>query len=153
MYGAVGRDDGGAVGDSQGRRRVWPLYSDYPQKRLAFTLEDTHTPVLRTQGDLVARLPMASASSLLCLDHEWDMIAGVRIAPGTAQATAANLPYIIYTSSSAETPYGVLIQHQGLPNLEQVQQQAFDVQANSLRPAIHPAEFRYLDLGSRYGPL
>jgi AMP-binding enzyme len=73
-----------------------PLDSDYPQERLAFMLEDTHTLVLLTQADLVARPPMVAASSLLCLYHEWDMIAAGRLAPGTAQVTAANLAHIIW---------------------------------------------------------
>jgi non-ribosomal peptide synthetase component F len=86
---------------------------------------------LLTQADLLARLPIASAYILLCLDREWDMIAGARMAPATARVTAANLACILYISGSTGTPKGVLIQRQDLCNPVQAQQQAFDGQASS----------------------
>src|SRR4029077_1137063 len=38
-----------------------PLDPDYPPERLAFMLEDSHAPLLRTQSALVDRLPQHRA--------------------------------------------------------------------------------------------
>ncbi len=100
-----------------------PLDPAYPEKRLAFMLEDAHPPVLLTQKQLSEKLP-AHESRILFLDSDWTEIAQENEKKPVSRATGNNLAYVIYTSGSTGKPKGVQISHDALSNfLYSMQQQ------------------------------
>jgi amino acid adenylation domain-containing protein len=93
-----------------------PLDADYPKARLQFMLEDAQTPVLLTQQKLRARLP-DTAAEIVCLDSEWEKMAGqpeANLVNGTAPE---HLAYVIYTSGSTGQPKGVAVPHRAVNRL------------------------------------
>ena len=93
-----------------------PLDPGYPMERLAFMLEDTRAPVLLTQDRLSDSLP-ATWAHVICLDTDWDQIAGAAGTRLESAATATSLAYVMYTSGSTGKPKGVEIPHRGVVRL------------------------------------
>ena len=106
-----------------------PIDPAYPKERLAFTLEDARAPVLLTMASLRERMPEQGVR-LICLDADWDSIAGESDDNPPSIATAGNLAYIIYTSGSTGQPKGVMVEHRGLSNTIQWLSQTLGVTAN-----------------------
>jgi len=92
-----------------------PMDPANPTKRLAFMLEDTCASVLVTQQQLLKKFSDHKAHTV-CLDTDWDQIAGESDENPCRGVTAENLAYVIYTSGSTGIPKGVLISHQALVN-------------------------------------
>ncbi len=90
-----------------------PLDPAYPQARLESILQDTQTPVLLTQAQLVADLP-AQQARVICLDTDWDTIAAQPVTQPTSSVAPHHLAYVIYTSGSTGQPKGVLIEQEPL---------------------------------------
>ncbi|MDZ8052910.1 MAG: non-ribosomal peptide synthetase [Aulosira sp. ZfuCHP01] len=93
-----------------------PLDPGYPQERLAFMLSDTNVSVLLTQKELVAKLPIHTAS-VICLDTDWNAIAQNNQENLNTHITADNLAYVMYTSGSTGKPKGVCVIHRGVVRL------------------------------------
>ncbi|MEH2260073.1 non-ribosomal peptide synthetase [Nostoc sp.] len=93
-----------------------PLDPGYPQERLAFMLSDTQVSVLLTQKELVAKLPTHTAF-VICLDADWNTITQNKKDNLSANVTADNLAYVMYTSGSTGTPKGVSVIHRGVVRL------------------------------------
>ena len=87
-----------------------PLDPNYPPARLAFMLTDTQAPVLLTQEVLLGQLPPYEGH-ILCLDRDWDAIAGEPDSDPPCRTTAENVAYVIYTSGSTGEPKGVVLTH------------------------------------------
>jgi len=103
-----------------------PLDPSYPEKRLAFMLEETEAPVLLSKAHLTGKLPRTGAK-VVCLDRDWDVIARE---PGEVlfvDTGPSNLAYVIYTSGSTGKPKGVEVEHRGLVNLVSWLQRTFSV--------------------------
>ncbi|MEA2629959.1 MAG: hypothetical protein QOE66_178, partial [Chloroflexota bacterium] len=92
-----------------------PLDPAYPAERLAFMLDDARASVLLTQEDQLGRLPSLSAP-FVCLDRDWETIAGEPDGNLSGGAGLQNLAYVIYTSGSTGRPKGAMIHHLGLAN-------------------------------------
>jgi amino acid adenylation domain-containing protein len=92
-----------------------PLDPEHPPERIAFMVSDTKVPVLLAQRHLVERLP-EQAARVICLDSEWEIIAGESDANLADGARAENLAYVIYTSGSTGKPKGVMNTHRGICN-------------------------------------
>jgi amino acid adenylation domain-containing protein len=82
----------------------------YPAERITFILEDSRPLVLLTETKLAAELPPHKAG-MVCLDLDWEMIAGESTKNPVSSVTAHNLAYVIYTSGSTGQPKGVLVNH------------------------------------------
>lgn len=93
-----------------------PLDPGYPLERVAFMLEDTRAPVLLTLERLAERLP-TSWAQLVCLDADWDGIAGLSASPLPSVGSPSSLAYVMYTSGSTGQPKGVAIPHRGVLRL------------------------------------
>src|SRR5262245_21922461 len=106
-----------------------PLDPNYPIERLAFLLEDTHAPVLLTQQRFAVKLsaalnppdqsavpPSWRSRPLLCLDSDWESIAGNSTENPVNQTAPHHLVYVIHTSGSTGRPKGVLVPHQAVVN-------------------------------------
>jgi amino acid adenylation domain-containing protein len=87
-----------------------PLDPAYPKQRMTFMLEDSRAPVLLTQKRLTMGLPEHHAR-VVCLDSDWEAIAGENEQNPTTSIQRENLAYIIYTSGSTGHPKGVLVSH------------------------------------------
>lgn len=92
-----------------------PLDPEYPQKLLAYMLEDAQVPVLLTLKNVQFRLPEQKAK-IVYLDTDWNSIAQESIDNPNATLTPNNLAYVIYTSGSTGKPKGVMIPHRGIVN-------------------------------------
>ncbi|MGA7928369.1 MAG: non-ribosomal peptide synthetase [Candidatus Sulfotelmatobacter sp.] len=103
-----------------------PLEPGYPTERLAFMLNDAHTPLLLTQQRLGERL----RGNWQTLDVD-DLLASDYPVTWTDRGdiTGDDLAYVIYTSGSTGRPKGVQITHDSLLNLVLWHQQAFGVKA------------------------
>ncbi len=95
-----------------------PLDPRYPRERLAYMLAETHAPWLLTQKHLVAGLPESGARTL-CLDEDWNEIAGESEHNPKPIQQPDSLAYVIYTSGSTGRPKGVMISHRSLANAYQ----------------------------------
>jgi len=87
-----------------------PLDPAYPKQRMSFILEDSRASVLLTQKRLTVGLPEHSAR-VVCLDSDWEAIAGESEENPTNSIQRESLAYIIYTSGSTGHPKGVLVSH------------------------------------------
>jgi amino acid adenylation domain-containing protein len=92
-----------------------PFEPNYPAERLAFMLEDSAAPVLLTQKKFVGILP--ATSRIVCLDTEWDHIAGSSTENPVNQNSADSLAYVMYTSGSTGRPKGIGVPHRGVIRL------------------------------------
>ena len=92
-----------------------PLDPTYPTARLTFMLEDSRCPVVLTQQHLEESLS-ADHGITLCLDSDWEAIAGADKTNPSLTVCGDNLAYVIYTSGSTGQPKGVMIEHRGLVN-------------------------------------
>ncbi|HEV7474838.1 MAG TPA: amino acid adenylation domain-containing protein [Pyrinomonadaceae bacterium] len=108
-----------------------PLNPTYPEERLRFMLDDAGLSILLTQQSLLARLPAEQRATATSLDSDWARIAELSTENLHPPVTPNNLAYVIYTSGSTGQPKGVLVQHQGVPNLAMAQAEAFEVSAES----------------------
>ncbi len=95
-----------------------PLDADYPIERLDYMLRDSQVRVLVTRQDQLARLP-ATNTHTICLDSEWDQIAGCPDSPIEGTDALHNLAYVMYTSGSTGHPKGVMIEHRSIANYVQ----------------------------------
>jgi surfactin family lipopeptide synthetase C len=93
-----------------------PLDPAYPKERLAFMVEDTRIAVLLTQRGMIPVIP-ACTPKMLCLDADWEAVAGENDQNLPAQSTAESLAYVMYTSGSTGTPKGVEVLHRGVVRL------------------------------------
>lgn len=92
-----------------------PLAPDYPQHRLAFMLADAGAPVLLTERRGLERFPDYGGRAV-CLDAEWEIIAGCRAENPAVPMSQDHLAYVIYTSGSTGHPKGVAVSHAALAN-------------------------------------
>jgi amino acid adenylation domain-containing protein len=92
-----------------------PLDPTFPPERLLFMLKDAAVKVLLTQQHLIKSAPQTIVSSI-CLDSDWEKIAGEAVVNPQCKASVANLAYVIYTSGSTGRPKGVAVEHRQLLN-------------------------------------
>jgi amino acid adenylation domain-containing protein len=93
-----------------------PLDPKYPQERLTYMIENSRSPVLITETELLDSLPQHHAA-VVCIDRDAAVIAGYCRANLSATALASNLAYVIYTSGSTGRPKGVAIEHRSAVTL------------------------------------
>jgi amino acid adenylation domain-containing protein len=89
-----------------------PVDLRYPADRVAFILEDAGVPLLVTQHNLEATLPLHKARVLFLDDVSESRNENIGI-----RATLDNLAYVIYTSGSTGKPKGVEITHRSVTNV------------------------------------
>jgi len=93
-----------------------PLDPDYPRERLAFMLADAEVHCLLTETRLQAQLENPPCE-VICLDAEWEKIAGQSDRNPVRDVSAGNLAYVIYTSGSTGKPKGVTVTHGNVTRL------------------------------------
>ena len=98
-----------------------PLDPAHPAERLGFMISDSSTAVVLAERATVAALGDLQATgdletTVVCLDTEWERVAGCEGMVAAGQVGARNLAYVIYTSGSTGQPKGVLIEHRSVLN-------------------------------------
>jgi amino acid adenylation domain-containing protein len=93
-----------------------PLDPAYPSERLSFMLADSQCKSVLTSASLAATLPRGD-HRVLCLDQDWDEVAGASTENPQRRIAAESLAYVIYTSGSTGWPKGVALTHRALANL------------------------------------
>lgn len=119
-----------------------PMDPAYPPERLAFMLEDSHAPILLTQGKMQAALPPFNGQKL-CLDTEWNK---VTLYPGEAPPnfnSPEDLAYVIYTSGSTGRPKGVMVTHANVLRLFQATQDWFHFDRRDVWTMFHSVAFDF----------
>ncbi len=93
-----------------------PLDAAQPAQRMAAMLQDVpDAPVCVTHQDQLAHLPPGFTGHPLCLDVPSETGEDATAA-AVAEATSANLAYVIHTSGSTGKPKGTLNTHAGIRN-------------------------------------
>jgi myxalamid-type nonribosomal peptide synthetase MxaA len=103
-----------------------PLDPTYPRERLEFMAQDSQLRLLLTQSHLREKLHCPAECQVLCLDSDFEALAGQSEQPLDSGATSCSLAYVIYTSGSTGRPKGVLLEHAGLVNLVLTQSRALE---------------------------
>jgi len=88
----------------------------HPPARLEYVTKDSAIEVLLTKSDLKERFAQYEAR-VLCMDSDWDAIAGQNDAPFKSLASPENLAFVIYTSGSSGNPKGSMITHQAITGM------------------------------------
>src|SRR5205807_4403212 len=114
-----------------------PLEPGSPKERLAFMLQDAHPQLLLTQQRLLPQLP-ETAQPVVCLDSDWQRIAGQSEQKPLSGVRGENLAYVIYTSGSTGKPKGTMILHRGLLNYLSWCCQAYEASAGTGSPLHSP---------------
>lgn len=97
-----------------------------PTDRLRFKVRDCGTEVLVTSATMASQLPGLRAN-VVSLDHPGVAQGYEPTAPPSATNRVDDLAYVIYTSGSTGFPKGVLVQHDGLGNLNSWHQRTFGI--------------------------
>jgi len=92
-----------------------PLDPAYPRDRIAYMLENSEAPLLLTQGQLTANLPII-ASKVVLIDSDWPEIAKQSQESPGLTLDPESRAYVIYTSGSTGKPKGVEIPHRAVVN-------------------------------------
>ena len=116
-----------------------PLDPNFPQKRMAYILEDTQAPLLLTQQKLVDLFP--EDQTTICLDSDWPTIAAESEANPTEYPAPENLAYVIYTSGSTGKPKGTLLMHRGVVNYLNWCNRTYDIANGGGSPIISSIGF------------
>jgi amino acid adenylation domain-containing protein len=92
-----------------------PIDPSYPIARIRYMLADSAAPLLLTQRQLLAQLPLAELEQdcvVVCVEEvNWVMLP---TAKPVVNSSVTDLAYVIYTSGSTGVPKGVMIEHQAL---------------------------------------
>ncbi|MFP2934389.1 non-ribosomal peptide synthetase, partial [Pyxidicoccus sp. 3LG] len=93
-----------------------PLDPAYPAERLDFMLAQSAVSVLVTQQRLAGTLP-GQVRLRICLDADWEQVAGQPTTSLQSFASAESLAYVMFTSGSTGQPKAVAIAHRGITRL------------------------------------
>lgn len=92
-----------------------PLDPAHPLERLGFILDDTGVSFLLGQQRLMSTLERYEGKAI-CVDAEWESIAGASELQLESEIGPDNLMYVIYTSGSTGKPKGAMLTHRGVRN-------------------------------------
>ncbi len=93
-----------------------PLDPSYPSERLEWMLEDSQSPIILTQSELIVSLPPHSAQ-IICLERNWGQDLKLDKPLNVIALESTSLAYINYTSGSTGKPKGVEVTHRGVVRL------------------------------------
>ncbi len=102
-----------------------PLDTSTPYERLSVILEDLQASAFLTREHLRDSL-LKERNVLICLDTDWETIAGYGTANFLSNTSPSYLAYVIYTSGSTGRPKGVLITHANIVHSTQARFAYYD---------------------------
>jgi amino acid adenylation domain-containing protein len=114
-----------------------PMDYNQPKQRLKSIIENANLSVIITREQLLNHLPEHPAL-VVCLDRDHDAINKMSECNLPSITLSESLAYIIFTSGSAGTPKGVMIQQASLVNLAHaLEQTVYENSDDSLRVAVN----------------
>lgn len=116
-----------------------PIDPAYPQDRIDYMMQDTAATLAVSSSTCAAKLSTAAGCTVVALDTEQEIIAGMPAHSPATALTPGSLAYVIYTSGSTGRPKGVLIEHGGVVNFVYGQ-----IAPLGLRPGICTFQFSSL---------
>ena len=119
-----------------------PIDSSYPKDRISFMLEDAQVRVLLTQETLLTSIAGSEARAL-CLDSEWETIAGESPDNLCIEMKSDSLAYVIYTSGSTGKPKGCMVTHHNVVRLMQATESWFHFNDNDVWTLFHSHAFDF----------
>ncbi len=125
-----------------------PIDPDYPLDRINYTLEDSGTKILLTQGHLESRTLFTGET--IDLDNE-ALYQGDDTNPPSINKPA-DLAYIIYTSGTTGRPKGVMIEHRNVVRLLFNDKMQFDFTNGDVWTMFHSYCFDF-SVWEMYGSL
>lgn len=93
-----------------------PLDSTYPQKRLAYMINDAGLPCILAGRNRAATLPKG-AQGLIVFEDAVECSLAYPDSPPDSGATASDLAYVMYTSGSTGRPKAVCVEHRNIVRL------------------------------------
>jgi aspartate racemase len=93
-----------------------PLDPGYPRERLSYMMEDAGIGLVLTQQHLLGVMAV-EAVEVICLDHDWQLMAGQGQDNLGSESRMDNLAYVTYTSGSTGRPKGVGVPQRGVRRL------------------------------------
>ncbi len=105
----------GLMGIQKAGGAYLPIDPAYPPERIAFMLEDSHSPVLITHSRHIEQLSAHDARMVL-IDKEEETIARQDEHDLPMRVRPDNLAYVMYTSGSTGKPKGTMNTHKGIVN-------------------------------------
>ena len=99
-----------------------PIDPDYPEERIRFMLENSHTKVLLTQPQLHSEIPFAGER----INLDAKLYEGI-IENLENVNHPQDLAYVIYTSGSTGVPKGVMVEHRNVVNLAMGQKDKYKI--------------------------
>jgi amino acid adenylation domain-containing protein len=128
-----------------------PIDPTYPQKRVAFMLQDSQIAVLLTQQQFIEAWPELTVQ-VIRLDTEWAAIEQEREENPVSDVCAENLASVIYTSGSTGRPKGVLATHRATLNRLQWMWERFPFEADEI--CCQKTSLSFVDsVWEMFGPL
>jgi amino acid adenylation domain-containing protein len=132
-----------------------PLDATYPKERLGFMLRDSQAEVVLTEQPLLERLFDGGESTsrgvagverqvkVVCLDTDWEVVAGQSKHNPPRVGGPDNLAYVIYTSGSTGNPKGVLVTHHNVVRLLEATEGWFGFGASDVWTLFHSDAFDF----------
>jgi amino acid adenylation domain-containing protein len=117
-----------------------PIDLSYPADRITFMMTDAQAPVLVTQRDRLAKLPVQTVHTL-CLDDP--ALAEQPDTNPAAPCTADDLIYVIYTSGSTGQPKGTLLTHRAVDRLLNQTQPWYHFDSSDVWTLFHSVAFDF----------
>jgi amino acid adenylation domain-containing protein len=117
-----------------------PLDTNYPQQRLSYILGQAAVELVLTQSRRVEKLS-GYEGEIVCLDGQWDEIAGASDETPQSGVTGENLAYVIYTSGSTGMPKGVMLSQAAVANHNQAFAELCDLAATDRVLQFHSISF------------
>ena len=118
-----------------------PLDPDYPQKRLAFVVNDVGLSVLITHRGM-SKIKSEHRHRSVYLDSDWDTYIYKKSEENPIHMDGPeNEAYVIYTSGSTKQPKGVIVTHSSLAHYLNSIKSALGVTANDVY--LHTASFSF----------
>jgi amino acid adenylation domain-containing protein len=104
-----------------------PIDPDFPQQRMRFILEDSHSRLLLTQTSLLSKIELEKMDLFLCLDRQAALLEQYPKYAPALESTHEDVFNLLYTSGSTGQPKGVMVRHAGIVNRLQWMQDAYQM--------------------------
>jgi amino acid adenylation domain-containing protein/non-ribosomal peptide synthase protein (TIGR01720 family) len=119
-----------------------PLDASYPQKRVAFLLDDARVEVLVAEANLLPQIP-AHKAKVVCIDRDWKEIERESDANLDSLISSDNAAYVIYTSGSTGRPKGVVVSHHNVLRLFAATKSWFEFTHHDVWTLFHSYAFDF----------
>lgn len=104
-----------------------PIDPSFPDERISFILDDTKARIILTNSVYAKKIKSFAQSSQTVLEIETLTLSDQLCTAPITHVTSTDLAYAIYTSGTTGKPKAVLVEHQGVVNLQESLAQIFSL--------------------------